>query len=376
MEQAARPSAQAKRAVVLIADDDPGIQALLSTLCEEMGLAIVVVATGQDAVDEARRVSPDLILMDAMMPGLDGFEATRLLKAEESTAPIPVLMLTGLKSRQDRLNGIAKGANDFLTKPIDAEELTLRVRNHLKIKEFHDFLANHAAILQGQVGERTRELQGAFERLKTAHERITESHRDTILRLASVAEFRDEDTGAHVRRMSYYTRETSSALALGSDFGETIFYASVMHDIGKVSIPDRVLLKAGALTTEEWEVMKTHTTAGAAILSGADSPYLAMGEEIALAHHERWDGTGYPKGLSGEQIPLAARITQLADQYDALRSERPYKKALPHDRVLRIITEGDGRTEPAHFDPAVLRVFPAISSRFGEIFGEYRDEDR
>ena len=347
---------------------------MLVALCEELGCRTATADNGRAAVGEAMRLLPDLVIMDALMPEIDGFEATRLLKAEESTAPIPVLMLTGLKSRQDRLNGIAKGANDFLTKPIDAEELTLRVRNHLKIKEFHDFLKNHAEILEEQVAERTRELERAFERLSAAHERITANHRDTILRLAAVAEFRDEATGAHIRRMSHYTREVSQALGMGPEFGETIYHAAVMHDIGKVAVPDRVLLKAGPLTSEEWEIMRSHTLVGARILKGADSPYLVMGERIALAHHERWDGSGYPHGLAGAAISLPARITQLADQYDALRSVRPYKSALGHAEAFEIITRGDGRTDPRHFDPDILEAFQRVASRLAEVYEKLRDE--
>jgi putative two-component system response regulator len=283
------------------------------------------------------------------------------------------LILTGLRTREDRLKGIAAGASDFLNKPIDSEELLLRLRNHLKIREYTEFLKHHAEILEDQVAARTRQLQEAFENLQSAMARVTGTYRDTIFRLAAVAEYRDEDTGGHIRRISFFTRELAEALGANGEFPETIYYASVMHDIGKVSIPDSVLLKPGKLTPEEWELMKSHTVNGARVLQASDSPYLSMAEKIARSHHERWDGSGYPDGISGEQIPLAARITNLADQYDALRSARPYKPPFDHQQACEIILEGDGRTRPEHFDPAVLAAFAARKGRFQEIYDEFRD---
>jgi putative two-component system response regulator len=362
-----------QRRRVLIADDDSGIQALLETLCQEAGYLTTVVGSGRQAVQEAQRDPPDVVIMDGVMPEMDGFTATAQLKADKRTADIPVLILTGLRSREDRLKGIAAGASDFLNKPIDAEELLLRLRNHLKIREYYEFLKHHNEILEQQVAARTEELRKAFENLQSAHTRITGSYRDTIFRLAAVAEWRDEDTGTHIRRISHFTRELAQTLGADDEFVETIYYASVMHDMGKVSIPDSVLLKPGKLTPEEWEIMKTHTTNGARVLQASDSPYLKLAEKIARSHHERWDGSGYPEGLAGEGIPLAARITNLADQYDALRSVRPYKPAFDHDRACAIILEGDGRTLPEHFDPSVLAAFGGRRKRFDEIYREIRD---
>ncbi len=362
-----------RKPIVLIADDDEGIRYLLATLCEGNGYEPIVTQNGRQAVAEALRRPPDVILLDALMPEMNGFEAISRLKADRRTSHIPVLILTGLTSREDRLKGIAMGANDFLTKPIDAEELLLRLRNNLKIKEFHDFLSNHAEILERQVAERTRELQQAFERLKAASEIISGSYKDAVYRLAAVAEYRDEDTGAHIRRISYFTRELAAGLGLDDKFRDMIFYAAVMHDIGKVGIPDSILLKPGQLTSEEWEVMKGHTTTGARILQGSDSPYLQMAAEIALSHHERWDGSGYPGGLKGESIPLAAQITNLADQYDALRTERPYKQAFDHEQACRILLRGDGRIRPEHFNPRLLAVFREMVERFRRIYDEHAD---
>jgi putative two-component system response regulator len=359
---------------ILLADDEPGILRLLKALCEGMGYRTIEALNGVEAVAMTVRFLPDLAIMDGTMPVKSGFEAIQELKANPLTEHIPIVMLTGLKTREDRLKGISAGANDFLTKPVDAEELALRVRNNLKIKEYHDFLKDHAVILEEQVSKRTKELHRTLDELVKASELVTQGYLDTIFRLAVVSEYKDEDTGTHIRRISYYTKELASTLGMDADFTEGIFHASIMHDIGKVGIPDSILLKPGALSPAEWETMKSHTENGARILSGSNSPYLKMAEAIARSHHERWDGSGYPSGLSGESIPMAARITNIADQYDALRTRRPYKPAISHAETVRIITEGDGRTMPRHFDPRILKCFSAHAGRFEEIYEEKKDE--
>jgi putative two-component system response regulator len=346
---------------ILIADDDEGVVALLTALCEGAGYRTIAARNGREAVEKVAQCQPDVILLDALMPEMTGFEAAKKLKTDPATRHLPVIMLTALRSREDRLKGIAAGANDFLPKPIDSEELLIRVRNNLEIKEYHDFLANHATILERQVAERTRELEEALGR-------VTEANRETILRLSIAAEYRDENTGAHIRRISEYTRAMAAALGQDGGFLDLIFYASAMHDIGKVHIPDSILLKAGPLTAEEWRVMQGHCLSGERILDGSGSPYLAMAKAIAAAHHERWDGTGYPRGLAGEAIPFAARITTIVDQYDALRSERPYKPPMSHGAAVRTIAEGDGRTSPGHFDPAVLAAFVRGADELARIY--------
>ncbi len=339
---------------ILVADDDEGITMLLKTLCEDKGYRTISVSDGQAAVEAALQNLPDLIVMDAAMPEKSGFDATRELKSNAFSHHIPIVMLTGLRTREDRLRGIAAGANDFLTKPVDAEEFALRVSNNLKIKEYHDFLNDHARILEEQVRERTEEIRKGYI--------------DTIYRLAVVSEFKDEGTGSHIRRIGIFTKELASVLGMITDFIETIYYASMMHDIGKVGIPDGIMLKTGALNDDEWKMMKSHAERGALILSGSASPYLIMAEQIARSHHERWDGSGYPDGLQGAAIPLAARITTIADQYDALRTRRAYKPAFSHDETMRIITQGDGRTLPTHFDPRVLEAFATDARQFDGIF--------
>lgn len=339
---------------ILIVDDQKRNIKVLAVLCGHLGHETLEALNGRQAIAQARAHQPDIILMDVMMPEMDGLAATEILKADKETRHIPIIMVTALNSREDRLMGINAGADDFLSKPIDTEELALRLKNNLRNKEFHDFQMNHAQILEQQVAQRTEQLRLGYI--------------DTIYRLVLASEYKDEDTGSHIKRISYYTKELALRLGLSPEFADTIFYAAPMHDIGKVAIPDRILLKAGPLDKEEWLVMKNHTVFGARILEGSDSPFLTMAVDIAQSHHERWDGSGYPRGLAGEDIPLTARIMNICDQYDALRCCRPYKTAFDHDKTIDILIRGDDRTQPTHFDPDILKAFIEISDRFAEIY--------
>lgn len=267
--------------------------------------------------------------------------------------------MTSLDDRQSKLRTLEAGAEEFLTKPIDRADLQVRVRNLLRLKEYGDFLANHNRILEEQVRQRTDQLNDAY--------------RETIFSLVRAAEYKDEDTGRHVQRISHYCTELAHALDLTAEFHDVIFLASTMHDVGKIGIPDHILLKPGPLTEQEWRVMRTHSALGAKILSNSSSPYIQMGCDIALNHHERWDGSGYPNGLRGEAIPLSARIMQIADVYDALRSRRPYKPAFDHTRAVDIISQGDGRVQPGHFDPQVLACFVQRADRFAVIYDRLLD---
>ncbi|MCK9382506.1 MAG: response regulator [Sulfuritalea sp.] len=349
-----------KTATVMVVDDQAHNIKLLETLLHAEGYATIAARNGSEALVLAAAENPDLILLDIMMPDMDGFETVAKLKADPRTQPVPVIMVTALDDRESKLRALEAGAEEFLAKPVDHADLRVRVRNLLRLKEYGDFLANHNRILDEQVRERTAQLE--------------EAYRDTVFTLVRAAERKDEETGHHVRRISHYCKVLAEAMNMPADFHDTIYHASPMHDIGKIGIADHVLLKPGGFTPEEWVIMRTHCTLGASILASGTSPYTRMGSAIALNHHERWDGSGYPNGLRGEAIPLAARIMQICDVYDALRSRRPYKPAIDHARTVAIITQGDGRTQPEHFDPAVLACFAAQSDQFAAIYDKHVDD--
>jgi putative two-component system response regulator len=343
-----------KPALIQIVDDDLRNIRLLEAQLKAEGHEIMTALSGNACLAQLKDRLPDLILLDIMMPGMDGFEVAGRLKQDARTKAIPVIMVTALEDRDSRLRALHMGAEEFLNKPVDRAELWIRVRNMLRLKEYQNFLAEHNRILEEQVAERTQALRDAYK--------------DTIFTMVRAAEFKDEETGAHVQRISFYCRDMAEELGMDVHFCDELFHASPMHDIGKIAIPDAVLLKPGGFTPEEWAIMKGHAAFGAKILERGGSPYTMMGAEIALNHHERWDGTGYPNGSRGEAIPFPARLMNIADVYDALRSKRPYKPAFTHERAVEVITVGDGRTQPGHFDPQALDAFGRCAERWREIY--------
>jgi len=361
-----------KNKILIVDDEEPNLK-LLESLLRSLGYVTDTAVNGLEAVKKTKSGMPDLILMDIMMPDMDGYEACDLIKSDPATTNIPVIIVTALSDRDSKLKGLNVGASDFLTKPIDRTELTIRVRNLLRIKEYEDFMLRHNQILEDEVKKRTFELQEAMFEIERAQEETKKSYIETIHRLTLAAEYRDEDTATHIKRISYYCRILSEKLRQSEAFAEKIFYASPMHDIGKMGIPDNILLKPGKLDDAEFEKIKSHTVIGAKILSNSESDFLRLGETIALTHHERWDGTGYPNRLKGEEIPIEGRIMNIVDQYDSLRSKRPYKPGFSHEKAFEIITKGDGRTMPEHFDPAVLHTFIEVADEFDKIFNGYQD---
>ncbi|MGM0600348.1 MAG: response regulator [Candidatus Rifleibacteriota bacterium] len=362
-------------ATIMVVDDTPGNLKLLQMMMQRKGLRVVTFPDGALALQAAARTPPDLILLDINMPNMDGFEVCRRLKADAALKEIPVLFISALTEAEDKVKAFAAGGQDYVSKPFQIEEIYARVKTHLRLRNMQCKLEDHNLHLQELVEEQVRE--------------ISDSQLATIIALSKLAECRDEETGHHIERTRTFCKilavslrdDPSVAPFIDDAFVEHICRAAPLHDVGKVGIPDAILLKPGPLNPDEFEIMKTHTLIGArALQSVADkypkNDFLNMGLAIARSHHERWDGSGYPDGLAGEAIPLAARIMTLADVYDALRSKRPYKEPFTHELTCRIILEGDGRTKPEHFDPRVLAAFRSVESEFNRIHSKLADPEQ
>ena len=299
---------------------------------------------------------PDLIIVDYMMPRLDGLEFIRRIRQRHLSEEVPILMVTASSERSTRYEALSHGANDFLTKPIDKHEFVPRVRNMLKLRQAHKLTRDRAAILAAEIKRATTD--------------ILLRERETIVRLARAAEFRDPETGAHIQRMARYSALIAGRMSQPDGFVSDLLLAAPMHDVGKLGIPDHILLKAGTLSPDEREIMKRHPSIGYEILKGSASSVVQLGASIALSHHEKFDGNGYPGGLRGHDIPLEGRIVAVADVFDAISSSRPYKQAWPLEKAVAFMRDGRGQ----HFDPDCIDVFLENLDEIVAIRDELTDE--
>jgi len=354
METDAKADAPPPPARILIVDDQPLTRELMTLVVHAQGYKTLIAESGAEALALAAKRPIDLVILDVMMPGMDGFEVARRLKNAERTRGVPIVMVSALDDHQSRIAGLAAGADDFLTRPVDRIELKVRVQNLLRMKRYQDQLAEQNAVLERKVELRTTELE--------------RSNRETIHTLIRASAHRDDESGVHVKRIGLYTAHVAQRLGLDAQFCAAISFASQLHDIGKIGISERILEKPGELDAAEWKIMKTHTDIGGQMLGHNSSPYLAMAADIARSHHEHWDGSGYPRALRGEAIPLAARITLLCDTYDVLRSRRSYKPETSHSEAASKILVGDKKSRPEFFDPEVLAIFKSGVADFRDIF--------
>ncbi len=358
-------------ATVLVVDDTPDNLTVMSSLLKGH-YKVRVANNGERALKFARSLPrPDIILLDIMMPGLSGYDVIRELKSDPDTRHIPVIFLTAMSSAEDESLGLELGAADYITKPISPPVVLARVRTQLENKAAADFLRDQNSFLDDEVNRRTQEL--------TAIQDVT------IMAMASLAETRDSDTGNHIRRTQNYVRALAKKLQIHPRFGyfltdatiEALYKSAPLHDIGKVGIPDRILLKPGRFTPDEFEIMKTHTTLGRAAIVAAEKQlgkevgFLTHAKDIACYHQEKWDGSGYPEGLAGDAIPISARLMAVADVYDALISRRVYKEGMPHEKAVSIIKEGRGN----HFDADIVDAFLALDVEFRAIAAQFADSD-
>lgn len=351
---------------ILVADDDEMARTLHADFVKGFGYEVEVAADGIEAIAKIG-LGVDLVLTDAHMPNLDGFDVARRIRETRTPEQLPIVMATSLEAREDRLRAYEAGVNDFINKPVDHTELQLRLRWLLELKSAHDALKASRDNLEQTVEQRTRDLRDALEEVTRAQRLVQEGHLDTIRRLTLAAEYKDHDMAGHIERIGRYSEVVGHAMHLAPRMVDLLRHAAPMHDVGKLGIPDQILLKPGPLDAQERDVMDTHTTIGAQILAGSTSPVIQMGERVALSHHEKWDGTGFPQGLAGEGIPLEARICSVVDFFDALTMDRPYRAAMPNDEVVEMMIAEKG----TRFDPRALDVFIRVRERIEAIQSEY-----
>lgn len=357
------------KATILTVDDTvTNIEVVKGVLSQDY--IVQAALSGEVALKIIAKRKPDLILLDVMMPEMDGYQVCEILKSQPETKDIPVIFLTAKSQEEDETYGLSLGAVDYITKPISPPILKERVKNHLLLKQSREILERQNEILEEKVIQRTEQLNDLQDVAMVA--------------MGALAESRDPETGNHIRRTQHYVRALAEELAKKDKYRDylqpevvtALFKSAPLHDIGKVGVPDSILLKPGRLTDEEFEEMKKHTTYGRDAIVAAEGSlgmadnFLLFAKEIAYSHQEKWDGSGYPEGLAGEDIPLSARIMAIADVYDALISERVYKPAFPHEKAVEMIIEGKG----SHFDPELVASFESITEKFRQIAAEFSDK--
>lgn len=343
---------------ILLVDDELSVLRSLARILGER-YSVVQCTGGIQALDFLSQNSITVVVSDIKMPGMSGIDLIEQI--HEILPDVPVILMTGHGEIDTVVRAVRHNVFDFILKPFNPDELFAALDRAIKSRSDIEIERNQNRILQNEV-------QDKAARLEEAHEMVKDMSMEVLQRLTSAAECRDTETGCHIVRIGQYAHNVAVELGLGDEAILEIASASQMHDIGKIGIPDSILLKPGPLTKEEFEIMKTHTTIGNKILCGSRLRVLKTAALIALTHHEKWDGSGYPRGLKGEEIPLEGRIVLLCDQYDALRSMRPYKPQLTHAEVVHILTKGDGRTMPAHFAPEILDIFKNMDYMFDMIF--------
>jgi putative two-component system response regulator len=325
--------------IVLVDDDLLGLEMLRDLVSSIPGTAVVAFPSAEEALDWCRANRPDLVITDHIMPGLTGLELIRRLRQDPGTANVPLMMVTAAEDRSLRCQALESGASDVLGKPLDGTEVLARTRNMLAIRRGQRLLAERSRLLETEVRRATAE--------------IVAREQETILRLSRAAEYRDWETGTHIVRVAWYARVISRELGLSEADQELLFRAAPMHDVGKIGVPDYILLKPGGLDEAEFEIMKQHTVIGYRILGGSSSELLREAADVALTHHERWDGSGYPERRRGDEIPIGGRIVAVADSYDALTSKRPYKSGWPAELAWQFLAANAG----TRFDPDCVAAF-------------------
>jgi putative two-component system response regulator len=335
---------------ILMVDDKEKHLESMAVLLRSFGYSC---EKARDGIEALAKIKLDLVLLDIKLPGMDGLELVQHIRNDVVYKDVPILVVCDATDRQNCLRAIKAGATDFITKPVDEMALQVRSASLLRMKQIQDTFKEHKAKMEEIVGKRTADLIKALEDMSAARRSTQEAHIETIRRLSIAAEYKDDETAAHIHRMSRYAALIARGLNLPQSEVEIISHASLMHDVGKIGIPDNILFKPDALNDSEWEVMRGHTTIGERILDGSTSKVMQAGKIIAMSHHEKWDGSGYPNGLKGEKIPLWGRICCVADVYDALISNRPYKSAFSNKKALQIMIADSGR----HFDPEIIDAF-------------------